>query len=216
MAIERAASSTSLSSRTVIARQQSLFHADQKINSRTFFYSRNFSDVLRCIVNSLKIAKAASDSSSSSSGFLLFSWASLLSAREGWRRIIDVECFHARSKADVGERQLLLQYRRFPLQKRLRLRSRWLIILTDVGRSISVTVLVVPVAKWWARKERRGSWPRQEEEAARVSASQPDTDWQRDFIRRHDGDFILSTRLVPLITITVISSKKNYSRWKSS
>lgn len=45
-----------------------------------------------------------------------------------------------------------------------------------------------------------------------MSASQPDTDWQRDFIRRHDGDFILSTRLVPLITITVISSKKNYSR----
>lgn len=44
----------------------------------------------------------------------------------------------------------------FLLERRLLLRSRWLIILTDVGCSISVTVLAVPVAKWRARKERRG------------------------------------------------------------
>jgi hypothetical protein len=34
----------------------------------------------------------------------------------------------------------------------------------------------------------------QEEQAAPVSASQPDTNWQRDFIQRHDRD--LHRRLV--------------------
>jgi len=37
---------------------------------------------------------------------------------------------------------------------------------------------------------------RQEEEAAPVSASQPDTNWQRDFIQRHDRDFTSPSGLV--------------------
>lgn len=60
-------------------------------------------------------------------------------------------CLMARMLALLDSRQC-----RFLLGRRLRLRSRWLIILTDVGCSISVTVLAVPVAKWWARKEHRG------------------------------------------------------------
>lgn len=55
----------------------------------------------------------------------------------------------------------------------------------DVGRSISVTVRRSCRKMTGAQRNEREKH-RQEEEAARVSASQPDTDWQRGFLHRHD------------------------------
>ena len=107
--------------------------------------------------NSLKIISALSGNRIFRV-FLLFPRRGCACKTQG--RIIDVvQRFHAWSKVNISERRLLQHIAGSCPGEHLRLRSRWLIILTDVGRSISVTVLAVPVAKWRACKERGGRRP---------------------------------------------------------